>query len=72
MKRGRKRNERSGSGFDSLLHTGSPLGSRKQFRTNTSSTRFKSPPGSVFGHTDTTIFHIPGLDVKVNDCITNY
>jgi hypothetical protein len=47
------------------MHTGSPLGSRKSVKQNTSSTRFKSPPGTAFGHNEVTVFHIPGLDVKV-------
>lgn len=65
----RKRSERSGSGYDSLLHISSPIMSRKA-RHNLSQARIKSPfavgaggPGSL---TDVTTFHIPGLDVKIH------
>lgn len=69
----RKRSERSGSGYDSLLHINSPMVSRKA-RHNLSTSRIKSPfgvPGSL--HADVTTFHIPGLDVKIHyDSHTEY
>ncbi|CAL8120556.1 unnamed protein product [Orchesella dallaii] len=61
----RKRSERSGSGYDSLLHISSPISSRKA-RHNLSSTRIKSPFGVPGAVTDVTTFHIPGLDVKIH------
>lgn len=64
----RKRSERSGSGYDSLLHISSPIMSRKG-RHNVSSTRIKSPfavGGATGSQMDVTIFHIPGLDVKIH------
>lgn len=77
----RKRSERSGSGFDTSLlahhntSTSSPLSTRKLIRggggggANASQTRIKSPFGNTPGATDVTVFHIPGLDVKVGSGI---
>lgn len=64
----RKRSERSGSGYDSLLHISSPIMSRKA-RHNVSTNRIKSPFAVGAGGvslTDVTTFHIPGLDVKIH------